>query len=220
MQLTSYISLTDIVLSKVNDNVPLRVITTCYDNENQGEIEDGMEMDENISVFVNLNFQSITPKLVNKILKKSSISVINVFDLNVFYEIVKKDYDGLINYGYYIIDGLILCISELFTKFISKIKVDYDKFNFRLVYLIIIKLMKMKEKEKDCRIEINENESVWERVDQIYLPCSSESTYDRLVEYLSKSSNETLNMRKEMVWGTDEFICLSDILEKFNIKKG
>lgn len=172
---------------------------------------------------VQIKSEILTPEKWGSVVEKSKLFIIEEGRLEEIYEeLVKLDirfrmgeFDEITGV---IIDGVILKITDYFSRFLDENSVGghvpFSDFNFRLVYGIFDKI---KDLDQCCGyvLQINEGNDIWKIVEKVYVPCREGSSYSSLLKYLE---SEDMDEESNSVLGESEFVRLSDILSKCNIK--
>lgn len=181
-----------------------------------------------------LDYSFLTPRSWYQFYSNALVCVLNTLDLDKIHQLIcrevlriqmkKLESGGFsdpssANGNMFIVDGFVACVSIIFSQFVSHERIDYDQLNFRKLYLILDRL-----KELDGliggNVRINESGEIWEVVGKIFVPCHKESSYVRLVEYLTGTSvDRTKEDTQGRVLGSEEFVCLRHIFEFFGIKR-
>lgn len=206
MHSTVYRNIEELVRSLVSDTKDLDVNIITVDEHGEKPT-------------IQVDYSMLTPRLW-KMYEDSRISIVHQIDLDVIYNIlcflaleyeIKKQHGAEFN-SIVIVDGFISCISILFSRFVSRETVGFDKFNFRKVYLIFMKIKELDEL-LGFKFQINETSEIWQIIDKIYLPCTAASDYDTLVDYLSK------DIKTGGVFGSESFVNLEELLNEFGIER-
>lgn len=119
-----------------------------------------------------------------------------------------------------IIDGVILKISDIFSRFLERKGSNFEEFNFRLVYLIFDKICELDE-VSGYKVQINESNDIWKIVEKIYLPCRDDSDYEALLNFIDDDEEKEEEKGKEIqsdTMGDGKFVKLSEVLHRCNIK--
>lgn len=158
---------------------------------------------------IRINREKIVPFVWKGVLEDTDIVVVYNEDLEGLQDLIQKE---ILNYqigsvnnniGIFIIDGLITLISIIYSNNVSEEKIDYNKLNFRKVYIL---LKSINELSKYVKVQINEPLETWKIIDKIHLPYKFESDYRCLVNCLSSNNDMKSN-----------FISLKALLRLFDI---
>ena len=180
-----------------------------------------------------LNYSFLTPKSWNQFYINTSVCILHSLDLNQIHsvlcrEILRMQMKKLENGGYvdpsqvqgdiFILDGFVASLSIIFSQFVSHERIDYEMMNFRKVFLILDRVKKLDDLINE-NVRLNESDEIWEVVDKIFIPCNRESSYSKLVEYLSSTLGDPIQKQTpNTVLGCDDFVNLRHIFEFFGIK--
>lgn len=212
--------------------------------EGLGFLETGAEKDKQMRVTlvtvqhdkiekIVLNYSFLTPKSWNQFYTNTSVCILHSLDLNQIHrvlcrEILRMQMKKLESGGYvnplevqgdiFILDGFVASLSIIFSQFVSHERIDYDMMNFRKVFLILDRIKKLDGLLGE-NVRLNESNEIWEVVDKIFILCKKESSYSKLVEYLSDTPEDpTQKEARNVVLGCDDFVSLRHILNFFGIK--
>lgn len=175
---------------------------------------------------IEVDYSTLTPYAWYKVYQNVDVIVIEEVDLDKIYMVLcrqiirlkmkdeeEKDTDEI-----FIVDGLLTSISIIFSQFVHDQRIEFDKLNFRKVYLILQKLIELDELI-GYKVQINDTNEIWNLVNQIFLPCRRETeNYQKLVDFLSNAEGITEHNDKSIL-GVDEFVCLETVLTRFGIEK-
>lgn len=219
MHVTAYDTLDDLVKSfsiytheETLPNIQLVIIN----HEGNEDYDDNNKTESKYLPSIKLSIKDITPKLWSSIFSKTRLTFIHFNDLDLVYSVLCQTLLRLqlmdkVN-DMIVIDGLISCLSVLFLRFVELQQIDYEKLNFRKLYLVLDKIHEIDE-ISGYRVQLNETKDIWDVVDKIYIPFSHESDYPKMMECLSSNSESVSD--KEV----QQFYCLHEMLLKFNIKR-
>lgn len=231
MHATTYGALSDLVKSlsvyvaNDNDINPISIHIVIIQHDHTDEHND-FENNTQGSLNIELPYSSLTPSLWKNIYSTTDVSIINGINLDKIYEIICREVLRISMFrienesnmpninSKFILEGFIASISIIFSQFVTDERIDYDKLNFRLLYLIFSKLKEL-DNLIGFNVQLNESLEIWNVVDKIFIPCKRNSDYQKLVEYLSNYSKDDESEVK--VLGRDDFISLQQIFKNFGI---